>query len=52
MVEGDVSVVGANEASCGELNVGSRNTFLGARSREVSRPTTRWVVMRLDLADA
>ena len=31
------------------MNVGSRNTFLGAGLREVSHPTTRRVVMRLDL---
>jgi GNAT superfamily N-acetyltransferase len=35
--------------SWGEMNVGSRNTFLAAGFREVSRPTARRVVMRLDL---
>jgi GNAT superfamily N-acetyltransferase len=34
--------------SWGEMNVGSRNTFVAAGFREVSRPTTRRVVMRLD----
>jgi hypothetical protein len=32
-----------------EMNVGSRNTFVAAGFREVSHPTTRRVVMRLDL---
>ena len=36
--------------SWGEMNVGSRNTFLAAGLHEVSRPTARRVVMRLDLA--
>jgi GNAT superfamily N-acetyltransferase len=35
--------------SWGEMNVGSRNTFVTAGFRDVSRPTTRRVVMRLDL---
>ncbi|HEY2079636.1 MAG TPA: GNAT family N-acetyltransferase [Streptosporangiaceae bacterium] len=35
--------------SWGEMNVGSRNTFLAAGFREVSHPTTRRLVMRLDL---
>jgi GNAT superfamily N-acetyltransferase len=35
--------------SWGEMNVGSRTTFLAAGFREVSHPTTRRVVMRLDL---
>jgi GNAT superfamily N-acetyltransferase len=35
--------------SWGEMNVGSRNTFLAAGLREVSRPTRRRVVMRRDL---
>lgn len=35
--------------SWGEMNVGSRNTFIAAGFREVSHPTTRRVVMRLDL---
>lgn len=35
--------------SWGEMNVGSRNTFLAAGFREVSHPTKRRVVMRLDL---
>ena len=35
--------------SWGEMNVGSRNTFVAAGFREVSRPTTRRVVVRLDL---
>jgi GNAT superfamily N-acetyltransferase len=35
--------------SWGEMNVGSRNTFVAAGFREVSRPTTRRAVMRLDL---
>jgi ribosomal protein S18 acetylase RimI-like enzyme len=33
----------------GEMNVGSRNTFVAAGFREVSHPTARRVVMRLDL---
>ena len=33
----------------GEMNVGSRKTFVLAGFREVSHPTTRRVVMRLDL---
>ncbi|HEX8008877.1 MAG TPA: hypothetical protein VF482_20905 [Trebonia sp.] len=33
----------------GEMNVGSRSTFIAAGFREVSHPTTRRVVMRLDL---
>jgi GNAT superfamily N-acetyltransferase len=37
------------EVSWGEMNVGSRNTFLAAGFREVSHPTARRVVMRLDL---
>ena len=35
--------------SWGEMNVGSRNTFVAAGFREVSHPTTRRVVMRLEL---
>lgn len=35
--------------SWGEMNVGSRATFIAAGFREVSHPTTRRVVMRLDL---
>jgi GNAT superfamily N-acetyltransferase len=35
--------------SWGEMNVGSRNTFLATGFREVSHPTKRRVVMRLDL---
>jgi len=35
--------------SWGEMNVGARNTFVAAGFREVSHPTTRRVVMRLDL---
>ncbi len=35
--------------SWGEMNVGSRSTFAAAGLREVSRPTTRRVVMRLEL---
>jgi GNAT superfamily N-acetyltransferase len=35
--------------SWGEMNVGSRNTFAAAGFRQVSHPTTRRVVMRLDL---
>ena len=38
------------DVSWGEMNVGSRNTFAQAGFREVSRPTARRVVMRLDLA--
>ena len=37
--------------SWGEMNVGSRNTFVAAGLREVSHPTARRVVMRLDLDD-
>lgn len=36
--------------SWGEMNVGSRNTFLAAGFREVSHPTARRIVMRRDLA--
>jgi len=36
--------------SWGEMNVGSRNTFVAAGFREVAHPTTRRVVMRLDLS--
>ena len=36
--------------SWGEMNVGSRNTFLTAGFREVSHPTARRIVMRRDLA--
>ncbi len=36
--------------SWGEMNVGSRGTFAAAGLREVSHPTARRVVMRLDLA--
>lgn len=32
----------------GELCVGSRNAFFAAEFREVSRPTKRRVVMRID----
>jgi GNAT superfamily N-acetyltransferase len=35
--------------SWGEMNVGSRSAFLAAGFTEVSHPTTRRVVMRLDL---
>jgi GNAT superfamily N-acetyltransferase len=35
--------------SWGEMNVGSRATFAAAGFRDVSRPTTRRAVMRLDL---
>lgn len=35
--------------SWGEMNVGSRATFVAAGLRDVSRPTTRRIVMRLDL---
>jgi GNAT superfamily N-acetyltransferase len=34
--------------SWGEMNVGSRSTFAAAGLREVSRPTTRRIVMRVD----
>lgn len=34
--------------SWGEMNVGSRNAFLAAGFQEVSHPTTRRVVMRLE----
>ncbi|HEX9065880.1 MAG TPA: GNAT family N-acetyltransferase [Streptosporangiaceae bacterium] len=37
------------DVSWGEMNVGSRNTFVAAGFRDVSHPTTRRVVMRLDL---
>ena len=36
--------------SWGEMSVGSRATFVAAGFREASHPTTRRVVMRLDLA--
>jgi GNAT superfamily N-acetyltransferase len=38
------------QVSWGELNVGSRSTFLAAGFHQVSHPTTRRVVMRLELA--
>jgi GNAT superfamily N-acetyltransferase len=38
--------------SWGEMNVGSRNAFLAAGFTEVSHPTTRRVVMRLDFSPA
>lgn len=38
--------------SWGEMNVGSRGTFLAAGLREVSRPTARRIVMRLDFPPA
>ncbi|MFF1634234.1 hypothetical protein [Leifsonia sp. NPDC058248] len=34
--------------SWGEVHVGSRNVFVAARFDEVSRPTKRRVVMRID----
>jgi GNAT superfamily N-acetyltransferase len=34
--------------SWGEMNVGSRGTFIAAGFRDVSRPSTRRVVMRVD----
>ncbi|TCP52582.1 acetyltransferase (GNAT) family protein [Tumebacillus sp. BK434] len=37
------------EITWGELHVGSRNAFAAAGFREVTRPTERRVVMRLDL---
>ena len=37
------------KVSWGEMNVGSPNTFHAVGFQEVSRPTTRRVVMRLDL---
>lgn len=40
--------VPGQEISWGELHVGSRNAFAAAGFREVTRPTTRRVVMRLD----
>src|SRR5262245_58518116 len=35
--------------SWGEMNVGSRNTFVATGFREVAHPTTRRVVMRLEI---
>jgi hypothetical protein len=35
--------------SWGEMNVGSRSTFVAAGFRDVSRLTTRRLVMRIDL---
>ncbi|HEY2549541.1 MAG TPA: GNAT family N-acetyltransferase [Streptosporangiaceae bacterium] len=37
------------KVSWGEMNVGSRSTFIAAGFREVSHPTTRRVVMRVEL---
>jgi hypothetical protein len=37
------------EITWGELCVGSRNAFAAAGFREVTRPTKRRVVMRIDL---
>jgi GNAT superfamily N-acetyltransferase len=49
-VEGYPMVPKAGQTvSWGEMNVGSRTTFAAAGFREVSHPTTRRVVMRLDL---
>jgi GNAT superfamily N-acetyltransferase len=48
-VEGYPMVPRSGQAvSWGEMNVGSRGTFAAAGLREVSHPTTRRVVMRLD----
>ena len=38
-----------HDITWGELHVGSRNAFLAAGFREVSRPSKRRVVMRIDL---
>jgi GNAT superfamily N-acetyltransferase len=40
--------VPGQEITWGELNVGSRNIFADAGFTEVSRPTRRRVVMRID----
>ncbi|ARU60787.1 GNAT family N-acetyltransferase [Tumebacillus avium] len=40
--------VPGKEITWGELHVGSRNAFVAAGFREVTRPTERRVVMRLD----
>jgi hypothetical protein len=37
------------EITWGELHVGSRNIFAAAGVAEVSRPTTRRVVLRIDI---
>jgi GNAT superfamily N-acetyltransferase len=41
-------VAPGEEVTWGELNVGSRSTFADAGFQEVSHPTTRRVVMRID----
>ena len=48
-LEGYPMVTGGADISWGELFVGSRSVFAAAGYREVSRPTTRRVVMRIEL---
>jgi GNAT superfamily N-acetyltransferase len=49
-IEGYPMIPRAGQAvSWGEMNVGSRGTFAAAGFREISHPTTRRVVVRLDL---
>ena len=46
----DLTIVPANEASWDDLVVGARQVFEDAGFEEVTRPTLRRVVMRIDLA--
>lgn len=48
-VEGYPMVTNGSTVSWGEMNVGSVGPFVAAGFREVSRPTARRVVMRLEL---
>jgi GNAT superfamily N-acetyltransferase len=48
-VEGYPMLTGGGTVSWGEMNVGSVGAFTAAGFREVSRPTKRRVVMRLEL---
>ena len=42
-------LTGGGAVTWGEMNVGSVGPFLAAGFREVSRPTVRRVVMRLEI---
>jgi hypothetical protein len=46
----ELTVVPANEAAWDEMHVGSRSIFADAGFEEVSHPTLRRVVMRIDFA--
>lgn len=47
-IEGYPMLTGGGKVAWGEMNVGSLGAFTAAGFREVSRPTTRRVVMRLE----